>query len=73
MWGFPGGSVVKSVPASRRRRLYPCIGKIAWRRKWQPIPGFLPGKLYGQRSLVGYNPWAHKRVIYDLVTDQQQM
>ena len=24
-----------------------------WRRKWQPIPVFLPGKFYGQRSLEG--------------------
>ena len=28
-----------------------------WRRKWQPIPVFLPGKFHGQRSLVGYSPW----------------
>ena len=25
-----------------------------WRRKWQPTPGILPGKFYGQRSLAGY-------------------
>ena len=31
-----------------------------WRRKWQPAPLFLPGKPYGQRSLVGYSPWGHK-------------
>ena len=23
----------------------PCIGKIPWRRKWQPTPVFLPGKI----------------------------
>ena len=23
-------------------------------------PVFLPGELYGQRSLVGYSPWGHK-------------
>ena len=33
-----------------------------WRRKWQPTPVFLPGKSQGQRSLVGYSPWGHKRV-----------
>ena len=27
------------------------MGKIPWRRKWQPIPVFLPEKLHGQRSL----------------------
>ena len=33
------------------------VGKIPWRRKWQPIPVFLLGKSHGQRSLVGYSPW----------------
>ena len=32
------------------------VGKIIWRRKWLPTLGFLPGKSYGQRSLVGYSP-----------------
>ena len=31
------------------------VGKIPWRRKWQPTPVFLPEKSHGQRSLVGYN------------------
>ena len=35
---------------------------------WQPTPVFLPGKSHGQRSLVGYSPWGHKRVRHDLVT-----
>ena len=38
--GFPGGSVVKSLPASvcqcRRRGFDPWFKKIPWRRKWQP-------------------------------------
>ena len=37
--------------------LIPGVGKIPWRRKWQPTPVFLPGKSHGQRSLVGYSPW----------------
>ena len=36
------------------------LGKIPWRRKWQPIPVFLPGKSHGQKSQVGYSPWGHK-------------
>ena len=28
-----------------------------WRRKWQPIPVFLPGKSQGWGSLVGCRPW----------------
>ena len=44
----------------RRPRFNPWIGKILWRRKWQPTPVFLPGKSYGQRSLAGYSPWGRK-------------
>ena len=31
---------------------------------------FLLGKSHGQRSLVGYSPWGHKRVRHDLATKQ---
>ena len=30
---------------------------IHWRRKWQPIPAFLPGKSQGRGSLVGCHLW----------------
>ena len=63
--GFPDGSEVKasahnagdpgSIPGSD-----PWVGKIPWRRKWQPIPVFLPGEFHGQRSLEGYSLWGHK-------------
>ena len=36
--------------------LIPGFGKIPWRRKWQLIPVFLPGKFHGQRRLAGYSP-----------------
>ena len=38
----------------------PWVGKISWRRKWQPTPVFLPGKSHGCRNLVGYSPWGRK-------------
>ena len=56
----------------RTRRFYCWVGKIPWRRKWQPTPVFLPGKSHGQRSLAGYRPWGHKRFRHDLATNQQQ-
>ena len=31
----------------------------------------MPGKTRGQRSLVGYSLWGHKRVRHDLVAKQQ--
>ena len=37
------------------------VGKIPWRRKWQPTPVFLPGESRGQRSLRGYSPWGCKK------------
>ena len=49
----------------RRCGFYPWIRKIPWRRKWQPIPLFLPGKFYGQRSLVGYSLWRYKESNYN--------
>ena len=30
------------------------LHKIPRSRKWQLVPGFLPGKFHGQRSLAGY-------------------
>ena len=44
----------------RRLRFDPWLGKISWRKKWQPTPVFLPGKCHGQRSLEGYSPRGHK-------------
>ena len=44
----------------RRPRFKPWVGKIPWRRAWQPSPVFLPGEFHGQRSLAGYCPWGHK-------------
>ena len=38
----------------------PWVGKIPWRRAWQPTPVFLPGESHGQRSLRGYSPWGHE-------------
>ena len=32
----------------------------------------LPWEIPGQRCLVGYSPWSHKRVRHDLGTKQQQ-
>ena len=50
----------------------PQVGKIPWKRKWQPSPVFLPEKSHGQMSLMGYSPWGCKRVLYYLTAKQQQ-
>ena len=60
-WGFPGGTSGKGPNACqcRRHKRYKFdswMGKIPWRRKWQPSPVFLPGESYGYRSLAGCSP-----------------
>ena len=60
---FPGGSVVKNLPASvgdTGDSDSICVGKMPWRRKWQPSPVFLPGESHGERSLEGYSPCGHR-------------
>ena len=50
--GFPGELVLKNMPANagdiRKRGLSPWVGKIPWRRAWQPISIFLPGESHGR-------------------------
>ena len=46
----------------KRRWFDPWVGKIPWRRKWQPTPVFLPGEFYGQRNLAGCSPWGLKEL-----------
>ena len=51
---LPVTQMIKSLPAIRRPRFNPWIGKIPCRRKWQqPTPVFFPGESHGQRSLAG--------------------
>ena len=64
---FPSTSLVaQTVKASPYNgggpRFDPWVGKISWRRKWQPTPVLLPGKSHGWRSLVRYSPWGHKEL-----------
>ena len=59
-----GLSGKESACQCRRCGFDPWVGKIHWRRKWQPTPAFLTRKSHGQRSLAGYSPLGHKRVRY---------
>ena len=56
LWGFRWQSVCLQCGGPG---FEPWVGKIPWRRKWQPTSVLLPGESYGQRSLVGYSPWGH--------------
>ena len=35
---------IKNLPAVQETRVHPWVGKIPWRRAWQPTPVFLPGE-----------------------------
>ena len=54
--------MVKNPPANAGdiKQFDSWVGKIPWRRKWQPTPVFLPGESHRQRSLAGYSPWGPK-------------
>ena len=45
-----------------RLRLDPWVGKIPWKRAWQPTLVFLPGEFHGQRCLAGYSPQNSKEL-----------
>ena len=64
--GFPDGTSSKEPACQcrrhKRREFNPWMGKIPWRRAWQPTPVFLPGESHGQRKLAGYSPWGHKEL-----------
>ena len=61
--------VVPRVLQCRRPGFNSWVGKIPWRREWQPTTVFLPGKSHGQRSLLGYSPWGHKKLDTTEVTE----
>ena len=46
----------ESACPCRRHSLYPWVGKIPWKRKWQPTPVFLSGKSHGENNLEGDSP-----------------
>ena len=59
--GFPGGSDGKEAacnvgdPGS-----IPGVGKIPWRRSWQPTPVFLPGESLWTEEPGGLQSMGHK-------------
>ena len=57
--GLPCSSKGKES-ACRRPGFDPWVGKIPWRREWQPTPVLLPGESHGQRSLIGCSPWGRR-------------
>ena len=46
----------------KRREFDPWVGKILWRRAWQPTPVFLPGEFPGTEGPGGLQPMGLQRV-----------
>ena len=70
---FPGGSEVKeSTCQCRRCKFDPWVGKILWRRKWQPAPVFLPGEIPWTEEHGGLQSMGSQSFRHDLATKQQQ-
>ena len=78
IWGFsgglwrggsPGGASGKEPACQCRRhkrsRFDPWVGKIPWRRKWQPTPVFLPGRIPWIEEPGGLQPVGSQRVRHD--------
>ena len=72
-WGF----ITISQMVQRKRICQQCkrpgfdpwVGKIPWRREWQPTPVSLPGEFHRQRSLMGYSPWVLKESRHEWATN----
>ena len=60
----------ESAYQCKRHGFGPWVGKIPWRRKWQPTSALLPWKAHGQRSLACQCLWSC-RVTHNLVTEQE--
>ena len=52
----------QDFPVAQMIKNDPCVGKILWRREWQPTPVFLAEEFHGQRILVGYSLWGRKEL-----------
>ena len=59
-WAFLVAQMVKNLPAVWETWVRSLVGKIPWRRAWQPTPVFLPGESHGLRTLAGYGPWGRR-------------
>ena len=61
-WTEPGKEPACQCGRLKRGGFSPWVGKVPWKRKWQPTLVSLPGKYHGQRSLAGYGPWRCKEL-----------
>ena len=56
---------VKCPPTMRETRFDSWVGKIPWRKKWQPTPVLLPGKIPWAEEPGGLQSVGSQRVRHD--------
>jgi hypothetical protein len=74
---YPGlprwlNSKAPSAVKCRRHGFEPWVGKIPWRRAWQPTQIFLPWKSHGQKSQEGYSLWGCEELDTTEATEHTQ-
>ena len=57
--------MVKNPPARRETYSDPWVGKIPWRRAWQPTPAFLPGESPWTEEPGGLQSMGSQKVRHD--------
>ena len=57
-WASLLAQSVKNLPTMQD----PWVGKIPWKRAWQPTPVFLPGESPWSEELAGCSPWGRKEL-----------
>ena len=75
MYSFPWASLVtqmvKNLPVMQETWVSPWVGKIPWRRAWQPTPLFLPGESPWTEGPGGLQSMGSQRVGHNWATKQQ--
>ena len=60
--GFPGGSVVKTLPVKQKTWVWFLGLEDDLEKEMATHSSILAWRIPWQRSLMGYSPWGHKRV-----------
>ena len=69
---FSGDSVARICLAMQKTRARFLGQDDPWRRKWQLISIFSPGKFQGQRNLVDYSSWGCKETVFLTYLEKNQ-
>ena len=61
-WASLVAQMVENLPTMWETWVWSLGQEDLWRREWLPTPAFLPEKVHGQRSLMGYSPCGWKEL-----------